>query len=166
MPTKVTEHFTVEEFTCHDGTPYPVDNVDDEVAWVGQPHTWYETRLVPLCTMLEVIRTAGGDEPLHIDSGYRDEAYDQKLYDADAGAGNVASPQTSQHPKGRAADIKHKHLSPRALFTLILSLYQDGQLPQLGGIGLYPTFVHVDVRPRGPKNHLSIWGGTRPSNIA
>lgn len=162
MSLPVTDHFPVAEFTCHDGTPYPVGQPDDEVPGKA----WGETRLALLKKTLEVIRSAGGDEPLHIDSGYRDEAYDQKLYDDDKGAGNVASPQTSQHPKGRAADIKHKHLSPRALFTLIISLYQDGQLPHLGGIGLYPTFVHVDVRPRGPKNHLSIWGGTRPSNIA
>jgi hypothetical protein len=156
----VTQHFSVQEFACHDGTPYPVAEFDDE-----DGRTWLESRLKPLCETLEVIREAAGYLPLTIDSGYRTLAYDDRLYQASAKDGTVAPASMSQHPKGRAADITHATMKPVALFSLILKLYEDGKLPMLGGVGLYPSFVHVDVRPR-VNNHLAIWGGHRPSNIA
>lgn len=168
MSAMVTAHVSEAELACHDGpghtpgTPYPFDEVDEDDL-LRRP--WRETRALPLCETFETIREAAGGEPMEIDSGYRTPAYDQKLYDDDRGAGNVAKPQSSQHPKGRAMDVKHKHLTPRALFTLILGLYQAGQLPHLGGVGLYPTFVHIDVRSRGVGDHLAIWGGTRLANI-
>lgn len=169
MAIPITEHFSLEEFACHDGTPYPVDQVDDEDP---QGRTWRETRLMPLCETLEAIRAAAGGDPLIIDSGYRTLEYDERLYEADRGAGNVAPPQGSQHPKGRAADIRHPTLSPVGLRNLIGRLYADGQLPHLGGLGLYPTFVHADIAPRAGSSggandgHLRQWGGTRLSNIA
>lgn len=166
---KITDHFSSSEFACHNGTPYPLDEIDTEDR-AGR--TWRETRLQPLCEMLEIIREAAGGEPIHIDSGYRTLAYDQRLYDADAGAGNLATPQGSQHPKGRAADITHPTLSPARLRGLIGDLFRQGKLPQLGGVGYYASFVHVDVRHRpgslGGANdgHLSQWSGSRRSNIA
>lgn len=147
----ITPHFRVEEFACKDGTPYPAE--------------WVQSRLLPLCETLEVIREAVG-KPIRVDSGYRTLAYDQRLYDADQGAGNVALPQGSQHPKGRAVDIRCGSLRSVQLRDLIAELFIGGKLPRLGGLGLYPTFVHVDIRDRGPRNHLAQWGGTRYSNIA
>lgn len=141
MSQPVTEHFTVEEFACHDGTPYPEE--------------WITPRLHPLCETLEVVREAAGSDPLHIDSGYRTPAYNERIGGA----------EHSQHMNGRASDIKHPKLSSSAVFNLILRLYKDGMLPNLGGVGLYPTFVHLDVRAR-VGGHLAIWGGDRPSNIA
>lgn len=159
----VTEHFAVDEFKCRDGTPYPISQVDE---FDSQRRTWLITRLQPLCETLEVIRAAAGGRPLRIDSGYRTLAYDQKLYDADKGQGNVATPQGSQHPKGRAADIVHPVLLPQAVKYLILDLRLHGKLPHLGGLGLYASFVHVDVRPQVPVGHLAQWSGTRSSNLA
>lgn len=158
--TAITPHFSAEEFACHDGTPYPLAQVDGEDP-AGRP--WGESRLGPLCVVLEAVREAAG-APIVIDSGYRTLAYDQRLYDASAKNGLVAKPEGSQHPKGRAADIKCAALSPKALHALILDLYRAGKIPQLGGIGLYPTFVHVDVRPHS--GHLAQWGGDRATNIA
>lgn len=157
--TNVTEHFTAEEFACHDGTPYPISQIDTET---NDGRCWWATRLWPLCETLEAIRAAVGG-PISIDSGYRTLEYDQRIYDKSAKDGLVATPQGSQHPKGRAADIKCA-LAPKALHGLILDLYRAGRLPHLGGIGLYPTFVHVDVRPS--HGHLAQWGGDRDSNIA
>lgn len=171
MSTPVTAHFAVEEFACHDGTPYPVAQVDAD-----DPHgcTWLETRLTPLCQTLEVIRDALG-AALLVDSGFRTLAYDERLYQAHVASvgddGLVAPASRSQHPQGRAADVKAPSVSPVKLFTLVLSLYADGKLPQLGGVGLYPSFVHVDVRKRpgtsgeAVDGHLAIWGGSRPTNI-
>lgn len=168
----ITPHFTAEEFACRDGTPYPVAQVDAD-----DPHgcTWLETRLQPLCDTLEIIRDAVGG-PLIIDSGYRTLAYDDRLYKAHVAAvgddGLVAPASRSQHPQGRAADIKAPSLTPVQLFTLILTLYNDGKLPRLGGVGLYPSFCHIDIRNRPNADgsptggHLAIWGGARPTNIA
>lgn len=178
MSTPITDHFSVEEFACHDGQVYPVDTVEDgsgmPTGWAvpgGQPGTWRWTRLQPLCETLEVIRAEAGGEPMTVDSGYRDEAYDEKLYEAHVAAvgddGQVAPASRSIHPKGGAADMKHATLTPTQLFALILHLYAAGKLPYLGGIGLYPTFVHVDVRTRTNGGaHLALWGGHRPSNVA
>lgn len=164
-----TAHLDEVEMACHDGTPYPFDQVDDEDP---QRQTWRETRALPLGELFEAIRWGCGNVPIVVDSAYRTIVYDTKLYDADKGAGNVATPQGSQHPKGRALDLKHSKLSPLAFFNKIMQLYEAGKLPWLGGIGLYPTFVHVDVRSRPQADgtatggHLAIWGGTRPSNVA
>lgn len=155
----VTEHFTISEFACKSGDPYPISNTEDD------GRTWLGSRLKPLCDTLEVIRAAAGGTALTVDSGYRTLAYDERLYEASAKDGTVAPASRSQHPQGRAADIVHGTLRPVALFNLILSLYEQGKLPMLGGCGLYSNFVHVDVRPRVPENHLAIWGGTRPTNV-
>jgi hypothetical protein len=164
MPTMISEHFALEEFACKDGSPYPVDQPDLEVP--GE--TWGESRLGPLVETLEVIRGALGGRPLHVDSGYRTLAYDQLLYDrsvaSGGGANDKAPPLQSQHPKGRAADIRTGSLAPVELRDLIGALYVAGKLPHLGGLGLYTSFVHVDVRAR-PGNHLAQWGGRRLSNV-
>ncbi len=151
--TPVSAHFALEEFGCHDGTPYPAE--------------WIEERLRPLCETLEVIREATGGKPIHIDSGFRTLKYDEALYQKSIarGLGGKADPRSSQHPKGRAADIRCGSLTSTQLQKLIGELYQAGKLPHLGGLGWYPSFVHIDVRPR-VGGHLAQWGGSRLSNIA
>jgi hypothetical protein len=67
---KITEHFDSDEFACHDGTPYPLDTVEDGTGiptgyWAilcpqqslpVRQFTWGESRLTPLCQTLEAIR--------------------------------------------------------------------------------------------------------------
>jgi uncharacterized protein YcbK (DUF882 family) len=162
MGMPVTQNFDLVEFECRDGSSYPVGELDD---YTADGRTWLETRLRPLCETLEIVRAAAGGGTLHIDSGYRTIAYDEQLYEASAKDGMVAPASRSQHPKGRAADVTHATLRPLDLFNLVMQLYGDGKLPRLGGCGLYRNFVHLDIRPR-MNDHLAIWGGTRPSNIA
>ncbi len=157
----VTAHFYVGEFACRSGEAYPIDNIDDEVPG-GR---WWDTRLMPLCQTLEVIRAELGGKDMHIDSGYRTLAYDQMLYDRSAHDGTVATPRGSQHPKGKAADIVVVSLSPVAVHSATLMLFNAGKLPLLGGLGLYGSFCHVDIRRR-VNNHLAQWSGKRASNIA
>lgn len=182
---QITPRFYADEFDCHDGMAYPLDRPEDGT---GLPsglvilpgsefYTWRYTRLTPLCQTLEVIRAELGGDPMSIDSGYRDEAYDQRIYEAHVAAhgddGLVAPPSTSIHPKGGAADVKHSRLHAVEVFNCAMELFEEGRLPFLGGIGLYVegNFVHFDVRRRptggsyGTKGHLAIWGGRRPSNI-
>ena len=47
----------------------------------------------------------------------------------------------SQHLYGKASDIKVKGVAPKTV-----AAYAEKLLPQKGGIGIYSTFVHVDVR--------------------
>ena len=47
----------------------------------------------------------------------------------------------SQHLYGRAADIKVKGVTPKKV-----AAYVEKIMPKSGGIGIYSTFVHVDVR--------------------
>ena len=47
----------------------------------------------------------------------------------------------SQHLYGTAADITVKGVSP-----IVVAAYAESLLPGKGGIGIYSTFTHVDVR--------------------
>ena len=54
---------------------------------------------------------------------------------------NVGGASASQHLKGTAADIVVKGVTPKNV-----AAYAETLLPNTGGIGIYGTFVHVDVR--------------------
>lgn len=47
----------------------------------------------------------------------------------------------SQHLYGKAADIKVKGVTPKKV-----AAYAEKLLPNKGGIGVYSSFVHIDVR--------------------
>lgn len=66
-----------------------------------------------------------------INSGYRTPAYNKK----------VGGAAYSQHLYGMAADIVVKGVEPKKVYA-----FADSLLPYSGGVGLYKTFVHVDVR--------------------
>lgn len=51
--------------------------------------------------------------------------------------------------KGFDAELVHK---------TILRMYKQGELPALGGLGLYASWVHVDIRHDG-KKRLAQWRG-------
>lgn len=68
---------------------------------------------------------------MEICSGYRTEAYNKKI-------GGAAK---SQHMLGMAADIAIAGISP-----LAVAQYAEFLQPASGGIGVYSTFTHVDVR--------------------
>lgn len=131
--TKITEHFSLEEFACHDAdrTPYPP--------------IWINDRLIPLCYLLELIRGAC-DRPITIISGYRTNDYNRKIGGA----------RRSQHIQGRAADIVVKGLSAGQIHMRILAVRRFWH--RLGGLGLYQNFVHVDIRST---DRLVRWRGSR-----
>lgn len=47
----------------------------------------------------------------------------------------------SQHLYGKAADIKVTGIAPKTV-----AAYTEKLLPKSGGIGIYSTFTHIDVR--------------------
>ena len=52
---------------------------------------------------------------------------------------------TSQHTKGKAADITAQGLKPKYVAAKIEQLISSGDMLQ-GGLGVYSTFVHYDIR--------------------
>lgn len=135
---QVTPHFSSREFDCHDGSLYPAE--------------WIAERLVPLCSMLEVIRGAM-QAPITIVSGYRSTAYNAARARNSSGVA-----KDSQHIHGRAADIRCAGIPSEELHAAITKLYKAGMLPQLGGLGRYRGWVHVDVREK-VGGHLAQWTG-------
>lgn len=135
-PKGPSQHLYWTELACHDGTPYPTP--------------WRETRAVTLAATFEAVRTLLGDVAMVITSGYRTPAYNATLEGA---------AQKSQHVQGRALDVWHPLLEPREMFLRIRRAQRAGQLPSLGGLGLYRTFLHLDVRPQSPAGHLATWAG-------
>lgn len=70
-----------------------------------------------------------------------------------------------------AARPETKRAVPAELRSITAGLDQQGRLPFLGGLGLHPNFVHVDVRPRpgsirANDGQLALWSASRTSNIA
>jgi len=52
---------------------------------------------------------------------------------------------TSKHTKGEAGDIKAQGLTPKYVAAKIEQLINSGDMLQ-GGLGVYPTFTHYDIR--------------------
>lgn len=118
---KLTANFSLSEFKCKDGTDVP-------------------TELMPnvkkLANELQKLRDLL-DEPIYINSGYRTPSYNKKI----GGARN------SFHVQAKAADIVVKSMSSKELHSKIEYFISQGVL-NFKGIGLYSTFVHVDVRDK------------------
>mgnify|MGYP001186347273 CR=1 FL=1 len=87
-----------------------------------------------LANNLQVIRDNIG-KSIHINSGYRTPSYNS----------STGGSTNSQHLVAKAADIRVNGLSSSDLHSVILNLINSGTIKQ-GGVGLYRTFVHYDVR--------------------
>ncbi len=88
------------------------------------------TRLVH---MLEQLREHLGDGPVTITSGYRCPAHNR----------SVGGARMSQHLYGNAADIM-------VLGAASQEVADVAEVMGFPGVGRYPSFIHVDVRPNGP----------------
>lgn len=83
-----------------------------------------------LVKILQKIRNHFG-KAVNINSGYRTTSYN----------GKIGGAKYSQHQYGTAADIHIKGVDPKSIAE-----YAESLLPDTGGIGIYNTFVHIDVR--------------------
>ena len=116
---KLADNFSLWEFDCRDGTPIP-----DE----------YMENVKKLAENLQVIRNKI-NQPMIIISGYRSPAYNKKIDGA----------KRSQHMLAKAADIVVSGMDTRELRETIIDLIKKGEIHP-GGVGLYSTFVHYDIR--------------------
>ena len=91
-----------------------------------------------LVEVLQEIRDHFG-KPVNINSGFRTATHNKK----------VDGSAQSQHLYGMAADVSISGVSPKAVADFVETI-----MPRMGGIGIYKTFTHVDVRA-----NKSRWNG-------
>ena len=116
---QLEKNFNIDEFKCKDGTGVPSEYLDN-------------IRL--LAKNLQILRDFI-QKPIIVISGYRSPEYNKKIDGA----------KKSQHMLAKAADIIVKGMSPTEVKDIITSLIKKGDMHS-GGIGLYQTFTHYDVR--------------------
>ena len=116
---KITTNFSLEEFKCKDGSDIPNKELSN---------------IIVLAKQLQVLRDTIG-KPIQINSAYRSPKHNTKI-------GGV---KNSQHVKGKASDITVKGMTPKEVALVIEDLIEKGKMLQ-GGIGVYSTFVHYDIR--------------------
>ena len=83
-----------------------------------------------LVRALEVLRGRLGNRPITVNSGCRCEDHNRAV----GGAPN------SYHLRGEAADIVVEGVDPHAVAKAAM------EIPDLRGIGIYPSWTHVDIR--------------------
>lgn len=83
-----------------------------------------------LFLVLELVRLKFG-VPVIITSGYRCPDHNK----------NVGGAPESKHVDGIAADIKVKGVEPKEVYEFL-----DETFPTCYGVGLYSSWVHIDVR--------------------
>lgn len=102
--------------------------------------------IVPVIRVLDKLRREIGIA-LKISSAYRSPAYNAAIKGAKA----------SQHLKFKAVDFMaykpelRAKFNPRVLHRLAMRFRNEGRFK--GGLGVYPTFVHIDTR-----GHNANWG--------
>ncbi|SKB63685.1 Peptidase M15 [Soonwooa buanensis] len=116
---KLTKNFNSEEFACKDGNEVP-------------------EKLIPnvqkLANNLQALRDNVG-KPIVVNSGYRTAKHNK----------SVGGASSSQHLTASAGDIRIAGMTSKQVYDAILNLIKEGKMHN-GGVGLYNTFVHYDIR--------------------
>jgi uncharacterized protein YcbK (DUF882 family) len=116
---KLSTNFSLDEFASADGTA---------------PSGEVLKNLTELAKNLEVLRKHIG-QPIRVTSGFRSREHNRKI----GGATN------SFHVLGMAADIQVSKMTPEQVAKAIELLIAEGKMKE-GGLGIYRTWVHYDVR--------------------
>ena len=113
----LSPHFSRHEFRCKGCSK-------------ANPCPWFPTDAVDaaLIAVLEKVRTHFG-KPVTVNSGSRCTPHNT----------SVGGSPKSQHVKSKAADIVVSGVTPKTVYDFLDPAHS-------GGLGLYDTFVHVDVR--------------------
>jgi uncharacterized protein YcbK (DUF882 family) len=109
--------------------------------WRADEETQMDRELIDLIWTLH--ETLGSKQPIHLVSGYRSPATNEKM--RRAGGGQA---RKSQHMLGKASDLHFPDVPVKRLRNSAL-------VQEVGGVGYYPTsglpFVHVDT------GHVRMW---------
>ena len=116
---QLTRNFHRKEFDCKDGTTEPEE---------------FKNNLIRLAVNLQKLRDDLGSS-LVISSGYRTPKYNKR----------VGGATLSQHLTASASDLSQSKETPLELYKRIERLIKEGKMHN-GGLGLYNTFVHYDIR--------------------
>jgi len=116
---KITNNFNLEEFDSKCGREMPSQVV---------------TNIIELAKNLQVLRDEV-KKSIQITSGYRSPEHNAKVKGA----------KLSQHITGMAADIKVAGMTPKQVAEVIERLIAEKKMKE-GGIGIYKTWVHYDIR--------------------
>jgi uncharacterized protein YcbK (DUF882 family) len=119
MDQRLSKNFTLDEFASKDGAQTPPEVLEN---------------LRSLAKNLQVIRDEIG-KPIKINSAYRSPEHNKA----------VGGVKNSMHVKGKAADIVVTGITPTQLSAIIFMLIEQKKIKQ-GGVGIYPNFVHYDIR--------------------
>lgn len=116
---QLTKNFKLEEFSCKDGTVVPQELIPN---------------VQELASYLQIIRNelGFGFTP---NSAYRTIDHNK----------DIGGSKKSRHLTAEACDIPAKKISSIKLYNLIDRLIKDGKIKE-GGLGLYNSFVHYDIR--------------------
>lgn len=116
---QLTKNFNLSEFECKCGCEMPED---------------VKENIKDLAKELQVIRDTV-DIAFTPNSAYRCPKYNQII-------GGV---KTSQHLKGKAADISVRGVEPNEIANLVEHLMENDVITK-GGVGRYNSFTHIDIR--------------------
>lgn len=116
---KLTTNFSLSEFGCKDRTAVPQK---------------YIANVTKLAKNLQVLRDHV-KKPIVLNSAYRTPNYNR----------SIGGAVQSQHLTASAADIRIAGMTSKEVHATILKLIAEGKMHN-GGVGLYNTFVHYDVR--------------------
>lgn len=114
----ITKNFSIEEFQCKCGCDMP---------------EFVKKNVIELAENLQIIR----DEVGRLDLT---NAYRCKDHNSDVGGST-----SSQHLVGKAADVKSKSIKPKEMAQIVNDLMKNEKI-KTGGIGIYNTFTHIDIR--------------------
>ena len=114
----ITKNFSIEEFQCKCGCDMP---------------KFVRKNVVELAENLQIIRDEVGR--LDLTNSYR-----CKDHNSDVGGST-----SSQHLVGKAADVKSESIKPKEMAQIVNDLMKNEKI-KTGGIGIYNTFTHIDIR--------------------
>lgn len=128
----MTKNFNLEEFIY--SKFYKAAKVQEKVIESYEKDKGVQENLKLLAEQLQVLRDEL-NKPITINIAYRPYWWEKMR-------GRTG---TSQHCLGKAADITVEEMSITELHKEILKLIEQGKMIN-GGLGLYQTFIHYDIR--------------------
>jgi uncharacterized protein YcbK (DUF882 family) len=159
----MANYFTTYEMRCK-GSPengFPEEPYPEHLVMTAWP---------PLRESMNEVREDWADI-LNVLSGYRSPPYNAFLREQSIrklmAAGRTRAQaeiesgvaEHSKHMEGIAVDLRPRdmHQAPN-LHRQIITAIKAGRLKYIGGVGLYPTWVHIDTRPRLAGGAITQWG--------